>query len=450
MSSLEESSLLHSLDEFIKLSDHAKTITSELEKFLNHIAKTGFIIFPWSKVKILFIFKLNQVLDEFNSENDMDKLPLHPNLDNATFRELKHDIIERLNSFVNAPFTIQRLCEMITYPRRHYQRTDKFLRGLTKCVMVVTTVDPDGNKIHTENTNSTLTNGFNDNSNGDEEEKKLTSMTSPSSSFSMSPSSSWNNNSSTNEFKDAQFIRPTTGSWNSRFPMNQNDLSPLKRKSVDENDDDSVEPATKIQICSREDCYSTSPLVTEMATTTLCTTAEQECAATSYPLDVNFLVNTQQDQQRVINDEDSQSSSSTTSSIDSQNNKITDYDDNGANENVQQQISSMNDENIEIATPVTSSKEESSLVDDNETENYNSNSTSTSMMIDTDSNEVSSSKNSKESFDIDEEQENNDEESIDTNEIPHDLQHETTKHESIEQEQHIVSSSCATITECDS
>jgi len=104
----------------------------------------------------------------------MDKLDIHPNVDQSTFDELKSDIIERINSFENAPFTIQRLCELILSPRAHYRRTDKFIRGLTKCVSVVTTIDNEGNKIYIElarnglpiiessetPSNSQITNGF--------------------------------------------------------------------------------------------------------------------------------------------------------------------------------------------------------------------------------------------------------------------------------------------------
>ena len=32
----------------------------------------------------------------------------------------------------SAPFTIQRLCELLTDPKKHYKRTDKFLRGIEK------------------------------------------------------------------------------------------------------------------------------------------------------------------------------------------------------------------------------------------------------------------------------------------------------------------------------
>lgn len=43
-----------------------------------------------------------------------------------------------------APFTIQRLCELICRPELHYKRIDKFLRALEKNTMVVTTVDDMG------------------------------------------------------------------------------------------------------------------------------------------------------------------------------------------------------------------------------------------------------------------------------------------------------------------
>lgn len=43
----------------------------------------------------------------------------------------------------SAPFTIQRLCELLCSPRKHYKRTDKFMRGVEKNLLVVSTVDPE-------------------------------------------------------------------------------------------------------------------------------------------------------------------------------------------------------------------------------------------------------------------------------------------------------------------
>ena len=55
--------------------------------------------YPWEKIKPLFVQKLVAVLDHFNTESNMDKLDVHPNIDRATFEELKSDIIERIHSF---------------------------------------------------------------------------------------------------------------------------------------------------------------------------------------------------------------------------------------------------------------------------------------------------------------------------------------------------------------
>ncbi|KAM5279750.1 serine/threonine-protein phosphatase 4 regulatory subunit 2 isoform 2-T2 [Ctenodactylus gundi] len=51
------------------------------------------------------------------------------------------------------PFTIQRLCELLTDPRRNYTGTDKFLRGVEKNVMVVSCVYPSSEKNNSSSLN---------------------------------------------------------------------------------------------------------------------------------------------------------------------------------------------------------------------------------------------------------------------------------------------------------
>lgn len=156
-SSSSPNSALDTLDKFFEKPENERVLTPELEQILIEISKSGCSRHPWEKVKPLFLLKLNIVLDEFNAESNMDKLDIHPNVDPSTFDELKSDIIERINSFDNAPFTIQRLCELILSPKAHYRRTDKFIRGLVKCVSVVTTIDNEGNKIYVEPSRNGLT-----------------------------------------------------------------------------------------------------------------------------------------------------------------------------------------------------------------------------------------------------------------------------------------------------
>ncbi len=52
-------------------------------------------------------------------------------------------VLERFDLFrLAAPFTVQRLTELILQPTRHYRKKEKFLRGLEKTVLVVSTIEP--------------------------------------------------------------------------------------------------------------------------------------------------------------------------------------------------------------------------------------------------------------------------------------------------------------------
>lgn len=44
-------------------------------------------------------------------------------------------LLERLDLFNAAPFTVQRLCELLTNPKKHYCRLDKFMRALEKTIL---------------------------------------------------------------------------------------------------------------------------------------------------------------------------------------------------------------------------------------------------------------------------------------------------------------------------
>ncbi|OWF35316.1 serine/threonine-protein phosphatase 4 regulatory subunit 2-A-like [Mizuhopecten yessoensis] len=118
-----------------------------LDQYLRRVAKTGETLFPWQQLKILFIHKLDSVITQFNQDFPADHLQNCPNVENVKFEEMKKRVVCSLEEFQGAPFTIQRLCELVTEPKKHYKRTDKFLRGIEKNVLVVSTVDPFGRKI---------------------------------------------------------------------------------------------------------------------------------------------------------------------------------------------------------------------------------------------------------------------------------------------------------------
>ncbi|KAM6981614.1 serine/threonine-protein phosphatase 4 regulatory subunit 2-like [Tautogolabrus adspersus] len=117
-----------------------------LEQFLCHIAKTGQPMIPWSQFKTYFMFKLEKVMEDFHASTPEQRGPHNPNVDYVPFEDMKKRILKIVDGYHGIPFTIQRLCELLTDPKRNYTGTDKFLMGLEKNVMVVSCVHPSSEK----------------------------------------------------------------------------------------------------------------------------------------------------------------------------------------------------------------------------------------------------------------------------------------------------------------
>ncbi|XP_069822969.1 serine/threonine-protein phosphatase 4 regulatory subunit 2 [Dendropsophus ebraccatus] len=130
-----------------------KEVCPELDQFLCHVAKTGETIVQWPQFKDYFMFKLEKVMDDFRSSAPEPRGPPNPNVEYIPFDEMKERILKIVTGFNGTPFTIQRLCELVTDPRRNYTGTDKFLRGVEKNVMVVSCVYPSSEKNNSSSIN---------------------------------------------------------------------------------------------------------------------------------------------------------------------------------------------------------------------------------------------------------------------------------------------------------
>ncbi|TMS16597.1 Serine/threonine-protein phosphatase 4 regulatory subunit 2-A [Larimichthys crocea] len=85
-------------------------------------------------------------MDDFHASTPDQRGPHNPNVDYVPFEEMKERILKIVDGYNGIPFTIQRLCELLTDPKRNYTGTDKFLMGLEKNVMVVSCVYPTSEK----------------------------------------------------------------------------------------------------------------------------------------------------------------------------------------------------------------------------------------------------------------------------------------------------------------
>uniref|UniRef100_A0A1A9ULD2 Serine/threonine-protein phosphatase 4 regulatory subunit 2 n=1 Tax=Glossina austeni TaxID=7395 RepID=A0A1A9ULD2_GLOAU len=141
------------LDRFTRLKQ--KEIPKELDEYLGYVAKTGDTVFKWSSLKYLFREKLLNVIKHFHDNSPrIDEIPNYPNVDPFNYESMKSSLLERLELFNAAPFTIQRLCELLIDPRKQYSRIDKFMRALEKNILVVSTVEPGRKRTESENGDS--------------------------------------------------------------------------------------------------------------------------------------------------------------------------------------------------------------------------------------------------------------------------------------------------------
>ncbi|XP_045688318.1 serine/threonine-protein phosphatase 4 regulatory subunit 2 isoform X2 [Phyllostomus hastatus] len=92
-------------------------------------------------------------MDDFRTSAPEPRGPPNPNVEYIPFDEMKERILKIVTGFNGIPFTIQRLCELLTDPRRNYTGTDKFLRGVEKNVMVVSCVYPSSEKNNSNSLN---------------------------------------------------------------------------------------------------------------------------------------------------------------------------------------------------------------------------------------------------------------------------------------------------------
>lgn len=150
--------VLNLLDEFAKLK--SKEIPSDLEEYLSYVAASGDPVYQWSLIKSLYRQKLINVITEFYEMFPVVEIPRCPNVDPFNYETMKNSLLKRLDSFTSAPFTIQRISELLTTPRKQYNRVDKFMRAIEKNIWVVSTREPGIREtVNPQDTSGSLVNG---------------------------------------------------------------------------------------------------------------------------------------------------------------------------------------------------------------------------------------------------------------------------------------------------
>uniref|UniRef100_A0A915CZT2 Serine/threonine-protein phosphatase 4 regulatory subunit 2 n=1 Tax=Ditylenchus dipsaci TaxID=166011 RepID=A0A915CZT2_9BILA len=138
-------------DEEQKPSQEFTKATDPLvDEFFEFVASTGRTGLSWDVIKPAFIWKLQTVINDmlFNEAEDLEDDIAKENVINSeSIKSSRQFILDKAKSFDGIPFTIQRLCELITTPTRHYKTTEKYLHALEKNINVVTTITESGDRV---------------------------------------------------------------------------------------------------------------------------------------------------------------------------------------------------------------------------------------------------------------------------------------------------------------
>jgi len=123
----------------------ADCITEELESIVAEIARSGLTTtYPWDALSHLLARKMERVLEDFWRDSPDVKLQDGESFEQTTIKPLMASILEP--SREGAPFTVQRLCELLVEPRRIYKSTRRFLYALQRALVISATEEAIANR----------------------------------------------------------------------------------------------------------------------------------------------------------------------------------------------------------------------------------------------------------------------------------------------------------------
>ena len=121
--------------EFARAADastSALDVPPTLLQVLEYTARTGAYVHEWELLKPLVLARMEQVATEANARNPdcPSESAVH------SFDVVRKRLRASVQAFVLAPFTVQRLCEVLLDPTKHYKSTHKLMGSLEKLVTV--------------------------------------------------------------------------------------------------------------------------------------------------------------------------------------------------------------------------------------------------------------------------------------------------------------------------
>ena len=101
----------------------------ELSDIITQISNYAKILYPWRYVYTIIIVKLKEVLSSFDQVPDekQEETTIMKNIDKLFTQRFKKA----------PPFTLQRVCDLLSEPKKFYKTKQKFLRAIDKVLTVI-------------------------------------------------------------------------------------------------------------------------------------------------------------------------------------------------------------------------------------------------------------------------------------------------------------------------
>jgi hypothetical protein len=99
----------------------------EVHRNLKYTAFDGSVDIDWDLMKSYIEIQLKNVVDLFTKKVDSNSSVVNSRVEN---------ILRNLKAFRKPPFTIQRMCELLILPTKHYRSAENFLFAFNKLVEI--------------------------------------------------------------------------------------------------------------------------------------------------------------------------------------------------------------------------------------------------------------------------------------------------------------------------
>ena len=106
-------------------STESMIITGEDQAVVEQMARSGVPLHPWQYLCPLLERQMLSCLENFRRTKPRDG----ENTIDSSYQQKQAELVELLRGFQHAPFTLQRICELIMNPEAHYRTLDSLLRG---------------------------------------------------------------------------------------------------------------------------------------------------------------------------------------------------------------------------------------------------------------------------------------------------------------------------------